>query len=755
MSSNRPKQDRQGVRTATDIERKYNLGNAVTASYVQATVRSAVATATNDFKGYVEEFNKDVVEQGKDIATLKEADIDIQEGLSALQQADLEIEESIQKVQVTVSATERSVAENRTSISQANASIVGIEQSIDGIELAMATTNAATDKSISDLRNDLESTTSTANRAAENVDGVINDINDRMAFVEGGTTFKGSIVPLALPQGTDLDGVLHLNKYVGGDVAENEYLNCPIQSGTFSLEVESVGNEGQLLQRLTYSHKTEGKTFERVFDLDEWGHWILVSDYAWTSVETVEDDAETLEAAFNKFKTDSAARMTEAENDIATIGNNVDALEKSADDLRTDVLAVSTDLQGVINDMIDHFSFVEGGTTFKGGIIPMVLPQGTDLDGVTNPNKYTSGNVAEYQYLNCPITSGTFFLEVEMCGSEGQLLQRLTYSHKTNGKTYERGFYSDGWGAWVLVTDYTGAALKAIQSDVDALKKTVTDHKTADSSWKQKTEGDISSLGDDLEALSDSTQTLSGNVQSMSSDLQGVINDVNDHFEFNEGGMTIKGGINPLLLPAGTDLDGIMIPNKYVGGTVTEYNYVNCPVASGTFLLDVELCGEKGQVKQSLSYCNKTLGRTYERYFYGSAWGEWVRITDFVPEETGKLLWNEGVYYMTATQTVNLPEAVSAQKNGIVLVFSEYANGAASDTAIHCFFVPKIQVANQPGKSYVFTLATSKFAYMATKQVFIYDTKIEGHADNNQTGAGTSGITFTNNRFVLRYVFGV
>lgn len=568
MSSKRPKQDRQGVRTATDIERKYNLGNAVTASYVQATVRSAVATATNDFKGYVEEFNKDVVEQGDEIATLKEAEIEIREGLSVLQQADLEIKESLTQIQVAASATDKSVAENRTSISQANNSIAGIEQSIDGIENAMATTNAATNKSISDLRKDLESTTGTANRAAENVDGVINDVYDRMAFVEGGTTFKGSIVPLVLPQGTDLDGVLHLNKYVGGDVAENEYLNCPIQSGTFSLEVESVGNEGQLLQRLTYSHKTEGKTLERIFDLDEWGEWVLVTDYTTAVLDAINDDVIVLEQAFNKHKSEADAKFT---------------------------------------------------------------------------------------------------------------------------------------------------------------------------------------------ALTNSTQTMNGTLQSVSSDLQGVITDINDHFEFNEGGMTIRGGINPLLLPARTDLDGLMIPNKYVGGTVTDYNYVNCPIASGTFLLDVEICGDQEQLKQTLSYCNKTKGRTYERYFYGDSWGEWFSVADFEPiiPETSKLLWNEGVYYMTATQTVNLPEAVSAQKNGIILVFSEYKDGAASDSAFHCFFVPKIQVATQPGKDYVFTLATSKFAHLATKCVYIHDTKIVGHADNNQTGTGDSGVKFTNNRFVLRYVFGV
>lgn len=435
----------------------------------------------------------------------------------------------------------------------------------------------------------------------------------------------------------------------------------------------------------------------------------------------------SLRGEINGVRTDMEASDTTTAQAIEELTESLEATDRKAS-------SASADLEGVINDLNDHFAFVEGGTTIKGGIIPMVLPQGTDLDGITNPNKYTGGKVEDYQYLNCPITSGTFFLEVEVCGDQGQLLQRLTYSHKTNGKTYERVFYTDGWGAWVRVSDYSGAELKAIRDDVSELADGFADHKA-------KTESDISDISSDLLAVSD--------------DLQGVINDVNDHFDFNEGGMTIKGAINPALIPAGTDLDELLIPNKYVGGTVTEYNYLNCPTPSGTFSLDVELCGDQGQLKQTLSYCNKTMGRTYERYYYGSSWGDWVCVTDFVPEETGKLLWNEGVYYMTATQTVNLPEAVSEQKNGIILVFSEYKDGAASDSAFHCFFVPKIQVATQPEKSYVFTLATSKFEYAATKQVNIYDTKITGHADNNQTGTGTSGIKFTNNRFVLRYVFGV
>ena len=48
------KRDRQGVRTATDLERKYNFGESVTQAYVQSSIRSALTAATNEYKEYVD-----------------------------------------------------------------------------------------------------------------------------------------------------------------------------------------------------------------------------------------------------------------------------------------------------------------------------------------------------------------------------------------------------------------------------------------------------------------------------------------------------------------------------------------------------------------------------------------------------------------------------------------------------------------------------------------------------------------------------
>lgn len=210
------------------------------------------------------------------------------------------------------------------------------------------------------------------------------------------------------------------------------------------------------------------------------------------------------------------------------------------------------------------------------------------------------------------------------------------------------------------------------------------------------------------------------------------------------------GGLLQPILPPETDLNTVLTPNTYVGGNLSHYNYENCPLESGTFTLDVVGAGETDQVLQRVQSCGKVGSRTFERYYYSGTWGNWFCVSDYA----GVLLW-EGAWYMLASQTVNLPEAISKQKNGIVLIFGEYISGAAGNSAFHCFFIPKKQVELQPSKGHTFTLATGKFGHMATKYLYIHDDSIVGHADNNATGTGASGVTYTNNRFILQYVIGV
>lgn len=121
-----------------------------------------------------------------------------------------------------------------------------------------------------------------------------------------------------------------------------------------------------------------------------------------------------------------------------------------------------------------------------------------------------------------------------------------------------------------------------------------------------------------------------------------------------------------------------------------------------------------------------------------------------------KLLWGGDLssgMYMTGGHTANLTEAISAQPNGIVLVFSAFNGASDTNYSWQSFFVPKQLVALSTS-GHTFTLSRGKFSYTGTKYLYIYDTYITGHDDNNLTGTA-NGITYANNKFVLRYVIGV
>lgn len=210
------------------------------------------------------------------------------------------------------------------------------------------------------------------------------------------------------------------------------------------------------------------------------------------------------------------------------------------------------------------------------------------------------------------------------------------------------------------------------------------------------------------------------------------------------------GGILQPVLPAGTDLNTVLTPNVYSGQNITNVSYTNVPFTKGSFTLRVETAGPSGQIKQTITVCDKNSARVWERFYYTSAWGVWKCVYDM----SGTVLWSGG-YYMTSGHTINLAEKVSAQPSGISLVFSEYSDGEAKNTTFVSFFVSKKVVASHGGCGHCFQMCTSNLAYFATKYLYISDTKIVGHDNNKLTGTGSTGIKYTNNRFVLRYVIGV
>ena len=89
-----------------------------------------------------------------------------------------------------------------------------------------------------------------------------------------------------------------------------------------------------------------------------------------------------------------------------------------------------------------------------GGIRPMQIANGTDFDEIIKPGLYV-GNASSGAYLNSPIDTGTFLLEVSAGGPDGQRFQRLSYCSKTAYRAYIRAYYQSGWGEWFPVEGFT------------------------------------------------------------------------------------------------------------------------------------------------------------------------------------------------------------------------------------------------------------------------------------------------------------
>ncbi len=204
-------------------------------------------------------------------------------------------------------------------------------------------------------------------------------------------------------------------------------------------------------------------------------------------------------------------------------------------------------------------------------------------------------------------------------------------------------------------------------------------------------------------------------------------------------------------LQGGEDLNNILEPGFYaIPTTAISGTLLNKPwegTATGSLIVLRE--GNGLQKMQIAHRGAKDDGSIYERTYYQNTWGDW----HIVFNGGGKILWTGG-YYMTAEHKIPLSETIDKQPSGIVLTFSRFENGAAQDTNFHHFFVPKVFVATKSGYGHTFMMVANKFAVIATKYLYINNTHITGHADNNATGT-VNGITFNNASFVLRYVIGV
>lgn len=117
-----------------------------------------------------------------------------------------------------------------------------------------------------------------------------------------------------------------------------------------------------------------------------------------------------------------------------------------------------------------------------------------------------------------------------------------------------------------------------------------------------------------------------------------------------------------------------------------------------------------------------------------------------------RVLWS-GAWYMNKDQTAYLNESVSDQPTGIILVFSAYRNYEEQDWHWCTFFVPKYLISYRD-RGFNCPLINNVFTNVACKYIYISDSQITGHANNESSGSA-SGISYNNNYYVLRYVIGV
>ena len=120
-----------------------------------------------------------------------------------------------------------------------------------------------------------------------------------------------------------------------------------------------------------------------------------------------------------------------------------------------------------------------------------------------------------------------------------------------------------------------------------------------------------------------------------------------------------------------------------------------------------------------------------------------------------KILWR-GEWYMNGSQVAYLSQRLSEQQNGIVLVWQAYSDGSARNWHYNYNFIPKWHALYKSGAGVSLWLINDVGSQVASKYIYVYDDKLEGHVNNSsgETKRG-SGLYVTNNHWVLTCVLGV
>lgn len=234
-------------------------------------------------------------------------------------------------------------------------------------------------------------------------------------------------------------------------LAVRVYNNTPLTSTTYSIEkaASSVSFHGQGL----YEPDDDGTFAHVVFD------W--ASDRAVSSISIEFEGSDGSTQSLNPSASGTSGSVDEmVDGLLAEVTYTVKMTVTDAIDYYTEVVTLSgskfvidilAEGKGIAFNKpaeLEGVADIGFQTRLTGGLSYPVLPPETDLNDLRTPNFYSGENVSTYNYVNCPITAGTFTLEVFSSGPNGQTLQRLTRCDKTKSTVYERWFYTNAWSDW-------------------------------------------------------------------------------------------------------------------------------------------------------------------------------------------------------------------------------------------------------------------------------------------------------------------
>ena len=175
------KQDRQGVRTPADLERKYNLGQSVSQSYVQSSIQSAVTAASNENHAYVDSKLQGIENYGEQIAELERKTDGV---IAVAEQAEATAESAY-------AYAENASAEVANAQSTADTALVNASDALNAAEQAQMTAdtaNGTADNALlvaNDAKNVADSAMHSATTALQAADDLQEEVEALRQDIEG------------------------------------------------------------------------------------------------------------------------------------------------------------------------------------------------------------------------------------------------------------------------------------------------------------------------------------------------------------------------------------------------------------------------------------------------------------------------------------------------------------------------------------------------------------------------------------------